>query len=341
MLQQSELDWLVAERPAPIDLNPATTDRVRAELISYTERERTAPSRVLVRVPRPSLRHAAFAGATAAAAFAVLLAASLGGDQRRGAGLDGLGVQSAAAAPLVHLSAKLAAAPAPTGDATLVIRQQTNEHGVSSEAELFADDGKFYATPTLAELPAVIKASETIEGSDAEARDIASAKAALTGPTAARYPMSIAALTPGVNQQTIKPPAAVLAKIEEAKRAPGYSPPSALESENNSIWMNSMDALVAGAGDPQVRAGVLDLLATIPQITITQGTLEGQPTMVLDYSSPAPPADYHEQLIISSVTGVPIELLGGQAGQAPETTSHYKISRVTVAGVETGSYTGS
>lgn len=82
---------------------------------------------------------------------------------------------------------------------------------------------------------------------------------------------------------------------------------------------------------------MLDLLATIPQITVTQGTFEGQSTIVIDYSSPAPPAEYHERLIISSHTGVPIELLGGQAGKAPSTSSRYRISRVTVSAVENGS----
>jgi len=59
--------------------------------------------------------------------------------------------------------------------------------------------------------------------------------------------------------------------------------------------------------------------------------------MVLDYSGP-PSAGDHERLIINSVTGVPIEQVGWLGDQqAPSTSIHYKISRVTVAGIESGS----
>ena len=346
MLQQFELDWLTDETPAPIDLDPATTDRVRAELVSYTRLEATRRRRrLLTRLPRLRARHAVFAGASAAAAFGVLLVAGVGGGVRHAGNLGGLGVQSASAAPLVRLSAKLADAPAPTGDATLVIRQQINQTTTESIAELFADDGKFYATPTAAELPKAISANETLEGSDAEVRDIAAAKSALGGPIAvARREMSIANLQPGITPKAVEPGGADLAKREKARHTPGYSPPSALDNENHEIWNNSMDALVAGAGDPQVRAGVLALLATIPQITITQSNLEGQTTMVIDYANPREhpnEADYHEQLIISSSTGVPAEFLGGHPGQAPDAIVHYKISRVTLSRIAHKSNAGS
>lgn len=346
MPQQSDLDWLAAERPAPIHLDPQTTRRIRAELVSYAEGARTERFRLSERLPRPRLRlrHAAYAATTAAAACAALLATNLGGVQRHG---GALGVQNASAAPLMRLSAHLADAQAPTGDATLVIRQQTNETGTSSEAELFADNGSFYATPTLAELSEAVNAKETInEGaSDAEARDIAAAKAALDGPiAAARHQMSIANLQPGIKPNEITPgaaaSAAVLAKLKQAERAPGYKSPSALEQENNGIWMNSIDALVAGAGDPQTRAGVLDLLATIPQVKVSKGTLDGQSTLVLDYSSPTPAPGYQERLILSAGSGVPIELLSGQPGNAPSATSTYKVSRVTVSAIASAGHAG-
>ncbi len=344
MLQQSELDWLTAERPEPVDLDPATTDRVRAEFLSYTTRDRARRGHVLARPPRRGVRRTAFAGAIVAAAFGVLLVAGVGGGERHTGNLGGLGVQSASAAPLVRLSAKLADAPAPTGDATLVIRQQINQAATESIAELFADDGKFYATPTAAELPRAINANETLEGSDAEVRDIAAAKAALGGPIAVvRHEMSIANLQPGITPKTVEPGGADLAKREKARHTPGYSPLSALDIENHEIWNNSMDALVAGAGDPQVRAGVLALLATIPRITITQSKFEGQPTMVIDYVNPREypnEAVYHEQLIISASTGVPVEFLGGNPGQTPDAIVHYKISRVTLSSVAHGSKAG-
>lgn len=114
-----------------------------------------------------------------------------------------------------------------------------------------------------------------------------------------------------------------------------------MTEENGMIWGNSVDALLAGAGDPQVRAGALKLLATVPQVQVTQSTLNGQPTLVLSASlDSSKSGTYQEQLILNASTGVPEEMIGGNIGQTPGVTIDYTISRVTVSSIENGTYTG-
>jgi hypothetical protein len=64
----------------------------------------------------------------------------------------------------------------------------------------------------------------------------------------------------------------------QATTAPTFS--SAL-IEDGAVWENCEDALVAGSGNPQVRAGVLRLVSALPGITVTHGTVDGQPTLTL------------------------------------------------------------
>ncbi len=50
---------------------------------------------------------------------------------------------------------------------------------------------------------------------------------------------------------------------------------------DNYVWEGCEDALIAGSGNPQVRAGVLRLVSVLPGITVTHGTVDGQPTLTL------------------------------------------------------------
>ena len=361
MLEQNELEWLASERPAPPDLDEGTTARVRAELLAYAADPRGRPRarssrplalRLLARRP---LRIAVCATALGAVAFAALLATNGGSGKHPSGGLGGLvTVQPAAAAPLMRLSVKLAAAPPPSGDATLVLRRQVYPNSPEIDgADLYADNGNYFYATSLAGLPAVIKAGETVNSgsSDQEVRDIAAAEAALTGPIdAARQQMSVANFDPGVKPTMVTPgqalakmPAQVRQRVEAAQRAAAAdNVQPEMSQENGMIWDNSMDALLAGAGNPQVRAGVLQLLATIPQVTTTQGTLDGQPTLVLTASLlSSDSGTYQEQLSINASTGIPLQLVGGNVGQAPTVTVYYTISRVTVSSIEDGSYSGS
>jgi hypothetical protein len=349
MLDQTELDWLADERPAPLPLDAETTARARAELLRYatvTPRRRTFGRRAL---------RIAVGGVVLAGVASVTLLAVESGSTSRDRGLGGvLVVQSASAKQLTHLSAKLAAAPPPVGDATLVLRRQIYPNSPEIDgADLFADNGDYYYSPTLSGLPAIIKSGETVddESTDSEVRDIAAAKAALGDEPidSVRYQMSIANFDPAVlahgkwnrvyAPSTSNLSAAVRAKLKQVQATDEADDiQSVISHEDGMIWDNGMDALLAGAGDPQVRAGVLKLFATIPQITVTSGSLNGKPTLDVTASLLSSNQGlYQEELILDASTGIPLEMVGGNQGQTPSVTVYYTISRVTVADVENGS----
>jgi hypothetical protein len=118
---------------------------------------------------------------------------------------------------------------------------------------------------------------------------------------------------------------------------------------DNYVWENCEDALVAGSGKPQVRAGVLRLVSALPGITVTHGTADGQPTLTLtagagelgfagtdeaDPKAGAGPA-YQEAITINADTGIPLEFVGGPAGQTAVTVT-YVVTRVTLADIAAG-----
>ena len=93
-----------------------------------------------------------------------------------------------------------------------------------------------------------------------------------------------------------------------------------------------MDAIVAGSGNSLIRAGVLRLLSTLPGITVTHDTTEGQPSLVITAGLPEVPVQNHEMWIINANTGVPIKFVGGDPGD-PYVTIDYGVTRVSLADV--------
>jgi hypothetical protein len=99
---------------------------------------------------------------------------------------------------------------------------------------------------------------------------------------------------------------------------------------DNWVWENAQDALIAGSGDPQVRAGVLRILATVPGVTVTDGASGTRPTLVLTAGSREVGYGYTEQLTIDADTGVPLQFIGRPTGGTPATVE-YQVSRVALA----------
>jgi hypothetical protein len=240
--------------------------------------------------------------------------------------------------PLVTLAAYLAAEPAPKGDATL----EERETGVPGKAsidvwDLYADDGRYFFSHTEAGLPAQVKENNS-QGEGIFAREIAAATYAATADD-----LDAAALKMAWSPDTTPVPAWLSAQVKDI--------PTGGTQIDNYIWENSEDALVAGSGNPQVRAGVLRLVSVLPGITVTDGKVDGQPTLTLTagaaevgYSGinttnpklPAGPA-YHEAITINADTGVPLSIAGGAAGQTPVTTT-YVVTRVNLADIAAGKF---
>jgi hypothetical protein len=238
--------------------------------------------------------------------------------------------------PLVRLVADLVADPRPTGDATLVERE-TGAPGKSINVwDLYADDGAYFFSQTEAGLPAQVKENNN-QGAGMFGREVAAASYAATGD------LDTAVLEMAWAPDTTPVPAWLSAQVKDMSAG-------GLQIDNY-VWENSEDALVAGSGNPQVRAGVLRLVSALPGIHITHGTVDGQPTLTLtagaaevgyagvDKTNPkaaAGPA-YQEAITINADTGIPLGFAGGPVGQTAITVT-YVVTRVSLADIAAGKF---
>ncbi|HEX4520430.1 MAG TPA: hypothetical protein VH063_12700 [Gaiellaceae bacterium] len=327
-MNNDDLRWLASERPAGTLPDPATTVAARRALAAHvsTPRIAMAPPRQERARRRPvKLLAAAAVGAAVAATVAILL--SVGG------GTGSFSTPTAAAAPLLRLSEKVSKAPAPTGDATLVQRSHTFANGSTmTGADLYLDSGAYYYATTAAGLPEALSGQPVDDG--ATARELAAAVAAVTlDPEAARTRMADAIYPGGKPPVQTAPSPAVQAAIEQKKAlaiASGHPlpPPSSPEVIfNNHIWANCLDTLEAGAGRSDVKAGILRLLATIPEVAVEPTTTDGEQTLTL--TAHLFPGAYTEQIVIDASDGTPIRFAGGNPNETPSVVVTYKVTRVT------------
>jgi hypothetical protein len=237
--------------------------------------------------------------------------------------------------PLVKLAADVAAEPRPTGDATLVERETGTPGQASINVwDLYTDNGRYFFSRTEAGLPAQVKGDNN-QGDGQFGREVSAATYAVTGDLdTAALKMAYPYATPV--------PAWLSAQVKTMSKATG-------EQIDNYVWENCEDALVAGSGNPQVRAGVLRLVSALPDITVTRGTVDGQPVLTLtagaaelgrvgvDKADPkvgTGPA-YHEAITINADTGIPLQLASGPASKVTVT---YKVTRVNLAGIAAGKF---
>ena len=287
-------------------------------------------------------RATAGAGFVAAAVTAVAVATSGTGAHApapslaapKPAATPGPSAGTAGDAPLVRLVGYLTAAGPPTGDATLVLRDQRYKTGPKVDMwDLYADNGAYYFAKTRAGIPAKVKGVHGTAIDDGFKNAVAAAKEAATGDlNAARKKMAFAWMP--------KNP-----KVKPTVEAPGVTPslpPGKVPAQvkalfeinktDNRVWNNSMDALHAGAGSPAVRAGVLRLLGQMPEIKVKTGTLGGQPVLTLTAGTPA--AFGSESLTVNADTGLPVRYVGADVG----VTINYTVTRVTLADVAKGGF---
>jgi hypothetical protein len=105
---------------------------------------------------------------------------------------------------------------------------------------------------------------------------------------------------------------------------------------DDSVWDNSIDSLTWGAANPEIRAGVLRLLSTLPEVTVVKSTTGGQPTLTLT-AGPALLEGGRQVLTINAKTGMPISSVV-TLPQVPTSVETYQVSRVTLAGVKAGKF---
>jgi hypothetical protein len=225
---------------------------------------------------------------------------------------------------LMRLASYILAGGKPSGDATLVIRNQSYpSQPAISGADLYADNGEYFFAHSASGLPEQVKSDHNL-GDGLFAREVAAAVYAGHGDLATARERMAEAADPG---HAPAPPWTV-------KKGPAAG--STVSPEDNYIWTNSQDALIAGSGNPQVRAGVLRILSTLPEVTVTSTTTGGQPTLTLRAGAPAMPGDYQETLVIGAKTGIPVTFTGGVPGHTPDVTVTYQVTRVTLAAIAAG-----
>jgi hypothetical protein len=105
----------------------------------------------------------------------------------------------------------------------------------------------------------------------------------------------------------------------------------------NYLWTASTIALSWGAGDPEIREGVLRLVSTIPEVTVADSTTGGQPTLTITAGPAVFGGDGEQVLTINARTGMPISSVVRGRGM-PTSVETFRVSRVTLADIKAGKF---
>jgi hypothetical protein len=236
------------------------------------------------------------------------------------------------------------------GNASLVIRTQTiGDRPPDVSYNLYADNGAFYGGGDVSSLrEAVARHQNLADGIDA--REVAAARYAAAGNlTAARERMVNATPNwfalgqgPAAQRTAWKKAMATewpILKAKGVKTPPKQPTGKALQDDiNNYVWNDSVDALSAGAGNPQVRAGVLRLLSSIPEVTVVNSRTGGQPTLTLTAGPALFGGGTEQVLTISAKTGMPVKSVMTAEPNVPASVDTFKVLRVTLAQIEAGKF---
>jgi hypothetical protein len=233
---------------------------------------------------------------------------------------------------LIRLAADVSTSPTPIGNAEVVART-TNGGGQSVTVyDLYADNGEYFFSQTASGLAGQVS-SDNNQAGGLFAREIAAAKLAATGDVQTAAQNMADAANPN---NVVSPTQTASSAADAAAKAAATGQAQGGNLYDNYVWENSQDAIIASSGEPQVRAGVLQILATLPGVTVTSSTSGGQPTLVLSAGTPELGSGYGEQLTINATTGIPMSFASGTPGQAPSGTISYQVSRVTTSDIAAG-----
>jgi hypothetical protein len=227
--------------------------------------------------------------------------------------------------PLVQLAALIAAEPRPKGNATLVERETTLTGQATVKVwDLYTDDGRYFFSQTKSGLPAQVQ-EDNNQGDGLFAREVAAATYSVTGN------LDTAALKMAWAADTTPPPAWIKAQVKNISAG-------GLQIDNY-VWEDCEDALVVGSGNPQVRAGVLRLVSMLPGVSVTHGTVDGQPALTLTANGAefGSGMSYQEAITINANTGIPLKMDGGTPGTV-DTTVTWVVTRVNLADIAAGKF---
>ncbi|MEU7970670.1 hypothetical protein AB0B48_01345 [Micromonospora sp. NPDC049089] len=109
-----------------------------------------------------------------------------------------------------------------------------------------------------------------------------------------------------------------------------YSPQAVQRHFDNALWTFSIEALSAGDGNTQVRAGVLRLLSTIAAVSVKDSTTHGKATLTITAGPEVFGGEVSEVLTIDATTGMLVKHVS-TVPDLPRASTTYESSRVTTA----------
>jgi hypothetical protein len=293
-------------------------------------------------------------GAVAAAVAIVLVATSAprtaapaGSSTGASAGLAAQ--PPAAGSPLVTLAADIKATGSSVpGNASLaIVSQVIGGKLMQVYYGLYTDGGALYSGDDKKTLVSAVN-EHANQADSVDTREVAAARYAATGDLTTARELMVNA-TPNwyaLGQGTAARNAAWQkgeAQRSQIMKEKGIKTPikeptgKALQADiDDSVWDNSIDSLTWGAANPEIRAGVLRLLSTLPEVTVAKSTTGGQPTLTLT-AGPALLDGGKQVLTINAKTGMPISSVV-TLPQVATSVETYQVSRVTLAGVKAGKF---
>jgi hypothetical protein len=354
-MSNHDLDWVAAQRPGRSAADTEAHDRALLALLRHaTARPSSRRDRGLNIGAAFRSRTFAITAAVGMAAIAAAVVLSAEGGSQLGHG--GSSVQAVVThhgspqSPLVRLADRVGTDNAP-GDATLIARTTMLRSNAAQGPrtvtvyDLYADNGKYYFSHNEGGLAGQVSSGNNQAGA-LFAREVAAAEEAAAGNVQqggldmakAPDPNQNIDVNQPVNWTAVKAKLQVLAASGDRQAAAQLAAGPGAQGTlyDNWAWENSQDALMAGTADPQVRAGVLRILATLPGVTVTSTTADNQPALVLSSGPQETGVGYTEQLTINADTGQPIEFVGKSGGSPAATTVDYKVARVTLSSVAAG-----
>ena len=244
--------------PLAADPDAATTDRAYAALSRHISRASSAKRRRLRRrlLVRVGVVSAVVAGATA---FVVIgpTTSSHPRPAPRSIALSSPSRSGVVTLVLYRLASSIAKAPPPPGNATLVIAHTTfygpqRNHRPTTNYSLLEDNDSAYGGTTLAKLRHSISAT----------------------PSSSAHDPLITAAAASANVS----PAQAAANIQHALPEPQKFTQAQRDEQ---LWADASGIFWGGAGHPDVRAGVLKALATLPYVHTKAIVYHGQDVLLI------------------------------------------------------------
>lgn len=287
--------------------------------------------------------------AAVAAAAAVMLAVTSGPQLAKPVAVPARSASQAptATSKLISLAALISADDSPQpGNASLQILDHISQGKVwDVYYGLYTDNGDMYSGGNKQTLmTAVAQHENQADGAESE---VAAARYAATGDLAtARVRMIDTSpndffLSLAQQEKIWKEGEAArdaVLRAKGVKTMPKMPTGQALQDQiNNALWSDCTDALNWAGGSPEIRAGVLRLLSTIPEVTVANSTTDGQPTLTITAGPAVFGGEGDEVLTVNATTGLPVSIVSTTPG-APTAVEAFHISRVTVADIEAGRF---